>query len=250
MKQLAMAFLLTLSLLTSVASADVLDVPGDFDRIEDAVDAASPGDVIEVASGVYTRRTEIREVTNLTIQGVDTGSGPPIIRPEILAKTPTRGDHLLVYQTAEGHGRLAETLGRAGIECRVYGMRRDLTADVVEGNLRYRPFSETTFIDDLASARGVIAGGGFTLMGEAVYFRKPMLAIPLRKQFEQVLNARYLERLDFGTAADSLDEAALERFLAREPRHAEALASYEQDGNREALETVDRVLTELRPRVA
>ena len=30
-------------------------------------------------------------------------------------------------------------------------------------------------------------------MGEAVYLRRPMLAVPVGGQFEQVLNARYLE---------------------------------------------------------
>ena len=44
------------------------------------------------------------------------------------------------------------------------------------------------------------------------------------------MNARYLERLGFGTAAMALDEAELERFLEREPIHEEALAAYEQDG--------------------
>ena len=63
------------------ASADILNVPADFDRIEDAVDAAAPGDVIEVESGVYTDRTEIRGASNLTLQGIDTGAGLPIIRP-------------------------------------------------------------------------------------------------------------------------------------------------------------------------
>jgi hypothetical protein len=38
----------------------------------------------------------------------------------------------------------------------------------------------------------VIAAGGFTLMGVSVYLGRPMLAIPIRGQFEQVLNARYL----------------------------------------------------------
>jgi parallel beta-helix repeat protein len=74
--------LVGLVLTVSTSSADVLNVPNDFDRIEDAVDAASPGDVIEVESGVYTDRTEIREASSLTIQGVDTGAGQPIIRPE------------------------------------------------------------------------------------------------------------------------------------------------------------------------
>ena len=55
-------------------------------------------------------------------------------------------------------------------------------------------------------------------MSEAVYLRKPMLALPLAGQFEQEMNARYLERLGFGTAASALDETALERFLSGHPR--------------------------------
>ena len=102
------------------------------------------------------------------------------------------GEHLLVYQTSTSNEGLPGILQRCGLECRIYGLRRDLTEDLRDGNLLYRPFSEAGFIDDLRTARGVVAGGGFTLMGEAVYLRRPMLAIPVRKQFEQVLNARYL----------------------------------------------------------
>ena len=74
-------------------------------------------------------------------------------------------------------------------------MRRSITEEQIEGNLRYKPFDEKVFIDDLASARAVIAGGGFTLMGEAVYLHKPMLGVPVGHQFEQVMNVRYLEYL-------------------------------------------------------
>jgi UDP:flavonoid glycosyltransferase YjiC (YdhE family) len=72
-----------------------------------------------------------------------------------------------------------------------------------------------------------------------------MLALPLAGQFEQEMNARYLERLGLGTGAAALDEPALERFLEREPVHEEALAGYEQDGNRDALATVDELVEEL-----
>ena len=168
---------------------------------------------------------------------------PPIVRPEILAATPRRGEHLLVYQTAEGHGQLAETLQQSGIECRIYGMRRNLEGDVTEGNLVYRPFSETTFIDDLASARGVVAAGGFTLMSESVFLKKPMLAIPLEKQFEQVLNARYLEKEGFGKGATSIEEAGvLPSFIAELPRYEENLSRYSQDGNRDLFRAADEFL--------
>jgi uncharacterized protein (TIGR00661 family) len=82
-------------------------------------------------------------------------------------------------------------------------------------------------------------------MSEAVYLRKPMLAVPLAGQFEQEMNARYLGRMGYGTSAAALDAPALERFLEREELHAEALASYEQDGNVETLEAVDRAVDEI-----
>ena len=167
----------------------------------------------------------------------------PILRPEILAAQRSRGDHLLVYQTAEGNEQLAETLQRTGLECRVYGMRRAITEEQVEGNLRYRPFSETQFIDDLAGARAVIAGGGFTLMGEAVYLHKPMLSVPVRGQFEQVLNGRYLEKLGYGRYAESLDDPRhVESFVKAIPGCEEALAAYAQDGNKALFAEVDQLL--------
>lgn len=180
---------------------------------------------------------------------------PPILRSEVIGATPTTGDHLLVYQTAEGYDTLVESLTALQIECRIYGMRRGITQEQREGNLRYMPFSESAFVDDLASSRGVIAGGGFTLMGEAVYLHKPMLAIPLGKQFEQVMNARYLEQTGFGMAAeggtDSLKALGalgphapqlFASFVAKIPEYASRLASYHQDGNTLLFRALDEML--------
>jgi uncharacterized protein (TIGR00661 family) len=163
---------------------------------------------------------------------------PPVLRPEVLAARPARGEHLLVYQTATGHESLVRALEETGLPCRVYGVRRDLEEDVIDGHLIYRPFSETTFLDDLRSARGVIAGGGFSLLSECVYLRKPVLSIPVAGQFEQTLNARYLQRLDFGVYAPEPTAEAIARFLDRLPDCERALAGYAQDGNREALRVV------------
>jgi uncharacterized protein (TIGR00661 family) len=170
---------------------------------------------------------------------------PPILRPEILAAQPTRGDHLLVYQTAEGNTGLARTLAGTGMECRIYGMRRGIQEEQVEGNLRYRPFDEAGFIADLASARAVICGGGFTVLGEAVYLRKPTLSVPVRGQFEQILNARWLERLGYGRHAESLqDPAVVHRFLEAVPACEERLAGYRQDGNERLYAAVDDLISQ------
>jgi uncharacterized protein (TIGR00661 family) len=169
---------------------------------------------------------------------------PPILRPEIIAARPQvrRGDHLLVYQTSDTNTTLAEVLRATGLECRIYGARRQITAEQVEGNLRYRPFSEAGFVEDLATSRGVLAGGGFTLMGEAVYLRKPMLAIPVAGQFEQVLNGLYLEKLGYGQTAPELTADVVKRFVPAIPSCEDALSRYEQSGNERVFEVLDGLI--------
>jgi len=173
---------------------------------------------------------------------------PPILRPEILAAKPESGNHLLVYQTYTTNKELPQILSESGVECRIYGLRRELKEEVREGNLVYKPFSEAGFIDDLRTARGVVSSGGFTLMGEAVYLRRPMLAVPVQKQFEQVLNARYLEAEGYGLCADEITREKLAAFLERIPDLENGLSRYAQDGNRDLLGKLDLVLEAARER--
>ena len=163
---------------------------------------------------------------------------PSILRPEIIDAKSEQGEHLLVYQTSTTNAALPEILKQSGLPCRIYGMRRDITEDLHDGNLVYRPFSEKGFIDDLRTARAVIAGGGYTLMSEAVYLRKPVLSLPVQGQFEQVLNALYLEKLGYGMYAPELTLERLRDFLQRVPRCQEALQGYVQDGNKLMIEAL------------
>ena len=169
---------------------------------------------------------------------------PPVLRREVLEARPEPGEHLLVYQTSTSYGGLLEVLSRSGVECRIYGMRREIEEEQREGNLRFRPFSETGFVDDLRTARGVVANGGFTLLGEAVYLRRPVLSVPVGKQFEQVLNARYLEIEGYGAAAEAVTAETLAAFLERLPELSRNLAGYRQDGNRRLFGELDERLEE------
>lgn len=49
----------------------------DFTTIQAAVDAASPVDTIEVHSGTYYENVSVNKL--LTLRGVDTGSGKPMV---------------------------------------------------------------------------------------------------------------------------------------------------------------------------
>jgi uncharacterized protein (TIGR00661 family) len=132
------------------------------------------------------------------------------------------------------------------VECRIYGVRRALRTEEREGNLRFLPFSDQGFVDDLRTARGVVANGGFTLLGEAVYLHRPVLSVPVRRQFEQVLNARYLEKEGYGMAAEAVTGEVLAEFLEKLPDLRRNLASYRQDGNRALLSRLDELLEAVR----
>lgn len=166
---------------------------------------------------------------------------PPILRQAILDAEVTTGDHLLVYQTTTADERLLSVLADAGVEARVYGTGREGK----QGKLELEGFSEDGFIADLASCRGVLATGGFSLMGEAVYLGKPLLAVPLRRQFEQRLNALYLAKLGYGECHDELTVESVRAFCAGLDRYAESLAGHRQQGNREILAALDRLLGEI-----
>jgi hypothetical protein len=70
-----------------------------------------------------------------------------------------------------------------------------------------------------------------------------MLSLPVQGQFEQTLNALYLEKLGYGRHTEVLDSETLESFLADVPRCAEALKGYSQDGTRLMLEALDQQIS-------
>lgn len=164
----------------------------------------------------------------------------PILREELLGKAKTRGDHVVVYLNDKADA--ARTIGvlRGVREARfkVYGS----PPQVAGGNVEVVPFSPMNFMTDLASSRAVIGGAGFTLMTEAIYSGKPMMAIPFEGQFEQILNANYLQGMGYGERAGVISVGSVERFLSREDRYREMLSGAKHDGNRGLLGAVDEWL--------
>ena len=166
---------------------------------------------------------------------------PPILRDAVLDAPRATGEHVLVYQTSDTFHDLVPTLQRLPGRFYVYGLKRD----EVLGNVTLKGFSEDGFVRDLASARAVLAGGGFSLMGEAVYLGKPMLSVPLKGQFEQTLNALYLQKLGYGEYHRELSERAIAEFLQRAPDYAKNVATHKQDRNRAIFAKLDELIAEI-----
>lgn len=159
---------------------------------------------------------------------------PPILRPEILAARREPGEHVVVYQTAAANAALLPMLQRLPFQFRLYGMGKE----GVEGNVALRAFSESGFIDDVRTARAVLAGGGFSLMGECVHLRVPMYSVPIDGQYEQELNARYLTELGYGAWAKRFEADAIVDFI----EHAPEATNYHPRCNEDLYLAVDRLL--------
>jgi uncharacterized protein (TIGR00661 family) len=166
---------------------------------------------------------------------------PPILRlPVLEAKGRARfGNHVLVYQTSTSDKSLIPTLNAIeGERFIVYGLRRNAH----HGNCQLKEFSEDGFVEDLAQAKAVVSNGGLSLIGEAVYLGKPVYSVPVKHQFEQIMNARYLEELGYGLCADLIDGDVLRLFLREHGRFAGRVAKHKQEGNELLFGTVDSLV--------
>lgn len=164
---------------------------------------------------------------------------PPILRPEIFAlgaRPPKPGGHILVYQTSDSFVALLEILNGLDRQFIVYGFEPEKYRKRFP-RLTFKGRDREAFFRDLGGARAIITGGGFSLMSEAVYLGKPVLSIPVEKQFEQILNALYLEHLGYGVFVPGQvlkrDAAAfrkrLDGFLGNLDGYREKLAGYRRD---------------------
>ena len=119
-----------------------------------------------------------------------------------------------------------------------------MNKDEHDGNIIFKPFSEQGFINDLASAKAVIANGGFSFISEAVYLQKPIYSFPIKGQFEQWLNAAYIQKLGFGRHFPTLNSDSLKAFLFDLPYFQSQLNLYHQNGNVVLFDAIDNWIKE------
>lgn len=135
-----------------------------------------------------------------------------LLRDRIAQLQPTEGDHILMYGRGELGNRMARVAATVPERFIAYGFEGP-PAD----NIQYKQTSYEGFARDLASCRAVVSTAGQQLMGEARYFGKPLLVVPMPKQHEQEINALYAHKEGIGESC-SIDELTGERiqsFLQR-----------------------------------
>ncbi|HEY6305802.1 MAG TPA: glycosyltransferase family protein [Candidatus Angelobacter sp.] len=164
---------------------------------------------------------------------------PPILRSEVLATKPVSGEHVLVYVTSPSPD-LVKLLKQVRAKFFAYGFG----LEGQDGNILFKKPSMDSFLNDLAGSKAIIANAGFSLVSEALFLRKPYLAVPVKNQFEQIFNAYYLEKTGYGAWWKELNKERVDSFLFNLPQYEKALASYPRQGNTELLEKLDELIAE------
>lgn len=159
----------------------------------------------------------------------------PILRRAIIDKKPTKNGDILVYIN-QPDDKLLEILAAMPEKFIVYGYERNLKA----GNVTYKKKGDW-FVDDLADCRAVIATAGFSLLSEALYWDKPFFALPLKGQFEQVVNAIFLKRAEFGDFSEEPDKERINRFLRNLGGYEKKLKKFKINPD-EAFGVMDKLL--------
>ena len=162
---------------------------------------------------------------------------PPILRSEVLKAKPKQGDYILVYVTSSSH-ELEKILLEVDCKFICYGFNKEGK----KKNLLFKKPSKDKFFQDLANSKAVIANTGFTLIGEALHLGKPYLAWPVQSQFEQILNALYIEKSGYGLYAEKLDLVTINKFLKNLPKYRRKVKKYPRQDNRKILKKIEQVV--------
>jgi uncharacterized protein (TIGR00661 family) len=159
----------------------------------------------------------------------------PLIQEVILKQKPTYGNHVFVYQTSASNKYLFELLKKIDEKFIIYGMNKNLT----DKNLVCKKFNEKEFYQDISGAKAIITNGGFTVISEALYLKKPIFCLPIHHQFEQILNGRFVEGLSAGVSYLEFDENKIKDFLKNLKKYKENLKAYNPGNQQETLKTIE-----------
>ena len=105
--------------------------------------------------------------------------------------------HVVVYVRKHAPDSLWKALAACGRRAIVYGlgaMSHSQGFDFAATDIQFKNISDEGFVADLASASCLITTAGNQLVGESLFLKKPVLAIPEDGNYEQELNALLVQR--------------------------------------------------------
>jgi uncharacterized protein (TIGR00661 family) len=118
----------------------------------------------------------------------------PIIRKEVRQLVPTDEGHYTVYLPSYDDAHIIKRLEKLNtVNWQVFSKhnKKKITLD----NITIVPINGDLFLKSMASAKGVLCNAGFGTASEALFLKKKLMVIPMKKQYEQYCNAEMLKEM-------------------------------------------------------
>lgn len=118
----------------------------------------------------------------------------PIIRKEVRKLIPTDKNHYTVYLPSYDDDRIIKHLRKIPeVNWQIFSKHNK--KKYKQKNITILPISTDLFIQSMASSLGVLCNAGFGTTSEALFLKKKLLVIPMKKQYEQNCNAEMLKSM-------------------------------------------------------
>lgn len=143
---------------------------------------------------IFKHYAPAKQNIGLHFQRYDNGILPPIIKEEIKHAQPKNKGHITVYLPSFQKKCLENTFHQLPNE-KFHWFLSSIKQKEKIKNITYFPIDQKVFNKSLITCEGIITGGGFETPAEAMYLRKKILSIPIRKHYEQECNAAALQKM-------------------------------------------------------
>ena len=152
-----------------------------------------------------------------------------------------RKDYILVYLSAYDVDELVEIFeGYPNHQFVIFSSQVDKPG-WNHSNVKFRPANQSDFMYALLQCKGVITGGGFETVAEALYLNKPVLTIPIEGQYEQECNATAASEFYNGHKGSFMNPWYLAHFLHRTKDPINEY-NFKISTDEEVLQTIENVL--------
>lgn len=127
-------------------------------------------------------------------KSLDANVFTPIIRKEVREVTPTNKGHYTVYLPSYNDEQIIKRLKKIDtVTWQVFSKHNKKEQQFK--NITVMPINSKKFLKSIASAKGVFCNAGFGTASEALFLKKKLLVVPMKKQLEQFYNAEMLQSM-------------------------------------------------------
>lgn len=200
-----------------------------------------------LASAILRKFAPAHDKIGFHFQSYDSFIHTPVIKDDIRTCTVSEEDHITVYLPSFGLFYLRNLLSSIpNYKFEVF--HSEIEEEIEYKNIKFKSISRAEFNKSLASSNGVIANAGFEIPSEAFYLGKPMLLIPITRQYEQACNAYAASKLGAQVIYkpnNQLKEQIIDKLLEFKPVKLDFPAHYHQFIT-EAFSKADQVRSKLK----